>query len=142
MTVFEEVQKYLNDKDLSVKLNGRTVNITRRVMEAFPDLFEQFDGRINQMMADKVLDQKDIPTAILLVTDVVNANSRVLKKLKLTRQDLVDVIEGVLFILIDVNVLQTSEETKELLLASLRTSIGLLEVSVDLKETIRCDCCC
>ena len=57
MTVFEEVQKYLNDKDLSVKLNGRTVNITRRVMEAFPDLFEQFDGRINQMMADKVLDQ-------------------------------------------------------------------------------------
>ena len=142
MTVFDEVQKYLNDKDLALKLSARTVNITRRVMEAFPDLFNQFDGRINEMMADKVLDQKDIPTAILLVTEVVNNNSRALKKLKLTRQDLVDVIEGVLFILIDVNVLQTSEETKELLLVSLRTSIGLLEVSVDLKETIKCDCCC
>jgi hypothetical protein len=107
----------------------------RSVIEAFPTIIETIGKRILKILSDDVIDMNDLPTFILLIKDIINLNVKDLKKIKVTRSDIADMIESIMFILIDTNTIRTGDN-KDSFLALLKLSMQILDASVNLNNTI------
>lgn len=131
--------KYLNGKNARIKLDKNGAQVLHKIIESMPKLIDDIGARILTIVSDDVIDMNDLPTFILLVKDIVNINVKDLKKIKVTRGDIADMIEAIIFILIDTDVIKTGDN-KDSFLALLKLSMQILDASVELDKTIGCSC--
>lgn len=141
--VFETVKNYMDTKDVRLNLNNNTIYIINRVLEQFPELFQNIDKHINVIIEDGKFDINDVPQIVLMIKDIINGDVKKFKKLKIRRSDAILLIEGILTILIDCDVLKTGNN-KDSIKTLLRLCVQILDAGVNLNETITCDwkCCC
>lgn len=132
---------YLDGKNARIKLNQNGAQVLRTVIQRLPSIIDDIGSHILAIVSDNVIDMNDLPTFILLVKDIININVKDLKKIKVTRGDIVDMIESIMFILIDTNMIKTGDN-KDSFLALLKLSMQILDASVNLDKTISCFSCC
>ena len=129
-------------KDLSfnenIKLDTNSINVINLILNKHPKLIKDIEPHIKNIIFDNVVSAKDIPEILLLITDVLNTNALQLNKLKLTRDQVINFVKNVFIILIETNVIKTSDQDKVLVLSLLEVSIKLLETKVNVQKVINC----
>ncbi len=143
LSIIDIVNKFLTNKGLCVKLSTAQINILNIFIEHFPDIFSNITENIKLIIDDKVIDFSDLPHFVLLAKTITNTNIKELKALKITRRDVMDMIEALFIILIEMNVINTGN-TKDTYIALLKASMQLLDASIDLDDTmsVSWNCCC
>jgi|SaaInlStandDraft_5_1057022.scaffolds.fasta_scaffold38633_2 hypothetical protein len=127
----------------NITLDKKTVNILTLVLNSCPAVIDDLNHHIIKIISDNVIDSKDLPQFILMFKDVINVNMKDLKKIKVSRSDVIILIESIINILIDTNVIKTGEKKDEIK-ALLSLSVQILDSSVNLSDNINCSrfmCC-
>ena len=130
-------------KDLSfnesIKLNNDSTTVIELILTKYPKLLDDMGTHLNKIINDNIINNKDIPEMLLLMTDVLNANTSELNKLKLTRKQVINFVKDIFIILIESNIIKTfSKENKDIIISLLDISIKLLESKVNVKKVINC----
>ena len=127
-------------KDLSFnetcKLNNDSVLVINLILSKYPKLLDDMSVHLKNIINDSVINNKDIPDMLLLMSEVLNTNTSELNKLKLTRKQVINFVKDVLIILIESQKIKTVQ--KEIVLSLLDVSIKLLESKVNVKKVVSC----
>ena len=122
-----------------IKLDEQSLKIISLVINLCPDVINQMGVHIKKIVSDNVINSKDIPEILLLLSDVLNTNSTQLNKIKVTREQIINLIKNIFVILIESNTIKTGSDTdKQVCLALLDLSVKLLESKVNIQKVIRC----
>jgi hypothetical protein len=114
-------------------INSIGIHFKKIISDQVIDLFD-----IPEIISDQVIDLFDIPEIILLVQDVLNTNVSEFNKIKVTRDQVIQMIKNIFIILIESNEIKTSPEIKQSCLILLDLSIKLLESKVNVQKVIKC----
>lgn len=134
------IQSKLVDSELAVKikLNPEALKILNLVLSKCPEVINSMGSHIKKIMGDQVINSSDIPEILLLVQEVLNTNVKSLNKIKVTREQVIQMVKNIFIILIESNEIKTTPETKQSCLALLDLSIKLLESKVNVQKVIKC----
>jgi hypothetical protein len=134
------MQKMTNsDFNKNIKLNEESINVLQLILTKYPKLLDDMSIHIKLIISDNIINSKDIPEILLLISDLLNVNVSQLNKLKLTRSQVINFIKDIFIILIQSDIIKTgSDENKTLCLNLLDISIKLLETKINVKKVITC----
>jgi hypothetical protein len=132
---------FLKSNKSSIVLNVTTAKTLRHVLNCCPKIIDNLNTHIVNIISDDVIDSKDLPQFILMFNEIINANIKDLKKIKVTKSDLVSLIESIMLILLETDVIKTGEK-KEEFKALLNLSVQILDSSINLSETVTCNWKC
>jgi len=118
------------------KLDSDSVMVIYLILSKYPKLLDDMSVHLKNIINDSVINNKDIPDMLLLMSEVLNTNTSELNKLKLTRKQVINFVKDVLIILIESQKIKTVQ--KEIVLSLLDVSIKLLESKVNVKKVISC----
>ena len=118
------------------KLNSDSVMVIYLILSKYPKLLDDMGVHLKNIINDSVINNKDLPEMLLLMSDVLNTNTSELNKLKLTRKQVINFVKDVLIILIESQKIKTVQ--KEIVLSLLDVSIKLLESKVNVKKVVSC----
>lgn len=102
------------------------------------NMLKEIDIHLSSILKNGKLDAGDIPDLILLMKTISNMYSPNLKKLKITRGELLKCIHDILVIIVKSDL--TRIENKDLCLKLVDSSTTLLEATIELDETFTCGC--
>ena len=129
-------------KDLSFnetcKLNNDSVLVINLILSKYPKLLDDMSVHLKNIINDSVINNKDIPDILLLMSEVLNTNTSELNKLKLTRKQVINFVKDVLIILIESQKIKINSTEKVVVLSLLDVSIKLLESKVNVKKVVSC----
>ena len=129
-------------KDLSFnetcKLNNDSVLVINLILSKYPKLLDDMSVHLKNIINDSVINNKDIPDILLLMSEVLNTNTSELNKLKLTRKQVINFVKDVLIILIESQKIKINSTEKDVVLSLLDVSIKLLESKVNVKKVVSC----
>jgi hypothetical protein len=127
-------------KDLSFnetcKLNNDSILVINLILLKYPKLLNDMSIHLKNIISDSVINNKDLPEMLLLMSDVLNTNTSELNKLKLNRKQVINFVKDILIILIESHKIKTVK--KEIVLSLLDVSIKLLESKVNVKKVVSC----
>lgn len=126
--------KKLDDNALSPE-GMQTINV---LLKHELNMLNEIDKHLTSILKDGKIDAGDIPDFILLIKNVCNMYSPKLKKLKITRDELLKFIHDILIIVVKSDL--TRIENKDLCIKVIETCTCLLEATVELDETFSCCC--
>lgn len=126
--------KKLDDNTLSPE-GMQTINI---LLKHELNMLNEIDKHLTNILKNGKLDASDIPDLILLIKTVCNMYSPKLKKLKITKGELIKFIHDILIIVVKSDL--TPMQNKDLCIKMIDTSTSLLETSIELEETMSCCC--
>jgi len=134
------MQKITNsDFNKNIKLNEESINVLQLILTKYPKLLDDMGVHIKLIISDNIINSKDIPEILLLISDLLNVNVTQLNKLKITRSQVINFIKDIFIILIQSDIIKTgSDENKNLCLNLLDISIKLLETKINVKKVITC----
>lgn len=134
------IQSKLADSELAIniKLNPESVKILNLVLSKCPQAINSMGTHIKKIMGDQVINGSDIPEILLLVQDALNSNVKDLNKIKVTREQVLQMVKDIFIILIESNEIKTTPETKQATLALLDLSLKLLGSKLNVQKVIRC----
>jgi hypothetical protein len=134
------MQKITNsDFNKTIKLNKDSTDVIQLILTKYPKLLDNMGVHIKRIISDNIINSKDIPEILLLLSDALNLNVSELNKLKLTRSQVINFVKDVFIILIQSDIIKTgSDENKNLCLNLLDISIKLLETKINVKKVITC----
>lgn len=129
-------------KDLSFnetcKLDNDSVLVINLILSKYPKLLDDMSVHLKNIISDSVINNKDLPEMLLLMSEVLNTNTSELNKLKLTRKQVINFVKDVLIILIESQKIKINSTEKVVVLSLLDISIKLLESKVNVKKVISC----
>jgi hypothetical protein len=129
-------------KDLSFnetcKLNNDSVLVINLILSKYPKLLDDMSVHLKNIISDSVINNKDLPEMLLLMSEVLNTNTSELNKLKLTRKQVINFVKDVLIILIESQKIKINSTEKVVVLSLLDVSIKLLESKVNVKKVVSC----
>ena len=129
-------------KDLSFnetcKLNSDSILVINLILSKYPKLLDDMSVHLKNIISDSVINNKDLPEMLLLMSEVLNTNTSELNKLKLTRKQVINFVKDVLIILIESKKIKINSTEKEVVLSLLDVSIKLLESKVNVKKVVSC----
>lgn len=129
-------------KDLSFnetcKLDNDSVLVINLILSKYPKLLDDMSVHLKNIINDSVINNKDLPEMLLLMSEVLNTNTSELNKLKLTRKQVINFVKDVLIILIESKKIKINSTEKDIVLSLLDVSIKLLESKVNVKKVISC----
>jgi len=129
-------------KDLSFnetcKLNSDSILVINLILSKYPKLLDDMSVHLKNIISDSVINNKDLPEMLLLMSDVLNTNTSELNKLKLTRKQVINFVKDVLIILIESQKIKTNSKEKDVILSLLDISIKLLESKINVKKVVSC----
>jgi hypothetical protein len=123
---------------VQLNFNQDALNILNLVLSKCPQVINSIGIHFKKIISDQVIDLFDIPEIILLVQDVLNTNVSEFNKIKVTRDQVIQMIKNIFIILIESNEIKTSPEIKQSCLILLDLSIKLLESKVNVQKVIKC----
>ena len=118
------------------KLDNDSVMVIYLILSKYPKLLDDMSVHLKNIISDSVINNKDLPEMLLLMSEVLNTNTSELNKLKLTRKQVINFVKDVLIILIESKKIKTVQ--KEIVLSLLDVSIKLLESKVNVKKVVSC----
>jgi len=122
-------------------LTSNDVYVIQLLLTQQSTLFGDIGKQLSVILKDGNVDLRDIPHLVLLMKDIINFKSTHLSNLNITVKDLIDFIENILIILLESGVIKTNDTI--LYENILKSSVALLESSIQLNqsiETVRCCC--
>lgn len=129
-------------KDLSFnetcKLNNDSLLVINLILSKYPKLLDDMSVYLKNIISDSVINNKDLPEMLLLMSEVLNTNTSELNKLKLTRKQVINFVKDVLIILIESQKIKINLTEKVVVLSLLDVSIKLLESKVNVKKVVSC----
>lgn len=134
------VQSYLDRPELRAKLSANQINILNVFLSAMPEMFDEITESIKKIVADNVVNVKDVPEFVNIVKNISNIKAKDLKKLKIVRRDIVDFAEAILLVIIDMDVVKLGDNKDEIV-SLIKSCTVLLEASVNLSDTVNCSWC-
>ena len=120
------------------KLDSDSVMVIYLILSKYPKLLDDMSVHLKNIINDSVINNKDLPEMLLLMSDVLNTNTSELNKLKLTRKQVINFVKDVLIILIESKKIKINSTEKEIVLSLLDVSIKLLESKVNVKKVVSC----
>jgi hypothetical protein len=133
----------------NIKITDKSVDFIRLLLNNCPEVFKTIEKDINVIIADGVLDIKDLPSVILIIKDVLNLNLDSIKSgvKYLTLQDSIQFIKDLLLILIEEDYIKVKDKnTIEKLICAcielLSSTINVNTTFVSLFKSIFSSSCC
>ena len=120
------------------KLDSDSVMVIYLILSKYPKLLDDMSVHLKNIINDSVINNKDLPEMLLLMSEVLNTNTSELNKLKLTRKQVINFVKDVLIILIESNKIKINSTEKEIVLSLLNISIKLLESKINVKKVVSC----
>jgi hypothetical protein len=127
----------------SKKASPKSIDTMNILLKNELEMLKAMDANLISIMKDGKLDMADIPDIILLMKHTSNLFSPKLKTLKVNRRDLIIFIREVLIMVVSSDLLEI--KNREVYVKMIHSGTDLLEATVDLDDTIRCNfrwCCC
>jgi hypothetical protein len=135
------IKSKLDDSNFvqEVKLDSHSIQVINLILDRCPNVIDGLDKHIKSIISDNVVNSADIPAIILLVRDVLNTNLSELKRVKVTRDQVIVFIKNIFIILIEADIIKTSSpESKQAILVLVDGCVKLLESKVNVQKVIRC----
>jgi len=120
------------------KLDSDSVMVIYLILSKYPKLLDDMSVHLKNIINDSVINNKDLPEMLLLMSEVLNTNTSELNKLKLTRKQVINFVKDVLIILIESSKIKINSTEKNVVLSLLDISIKLLESKVNVKKVVSC----
>jgi hypothetical protein len=120
------------------KLDNDSVMVIYLILSKYPKLLDDMSVHLKNIINDSVINNKDLPEMLLLMSEVLNTNTSELNKLKLTRKQVINFVKDVLIILIESKKIKINSTEKDIVLSLLDVSIKLLESKVNVKKVASC----
>ena len=131
--LLDMLKTFVEDKNLKVDISNKSVYILKMLLECMPDIFNKIGSDISEICEDRILDVHDIPIILNLISNIFNINTKSLANLKITKKDVINVIETIIFILIDQNIIKTGEN-KNTCLIILKASCVVLNIDISVPK--------
>jgi len=129
-------QQKLNENTNTLSPEGlKTINVL--LMHEL-NMLNEIDKHLTSIFKNGKMDVSDIPDIILLIKNVCNMYSPKLKKLNITRGELLKFIHDILIIVVKSDL--THIEDQETCIKVINASTNVLEATIELDETISCFC--
>jgi hypothetical protein len=119
-------------------LNSDSVMVIYLILSKYPKLLDDMSVHLKNIISDSVINNKDLPEMLLLMSEVLNTNTSELNKLKLTRKQVINFVKDVLIILIESKKIKINSTEKDVVLSLLDISIKLLESKINVKKVVSC----
>jgi hypothetical protein len=119
-------------------LNSDSVMVIYLILSKYPKLLDDMNVHLKNIISDSVINNKDLPEMLLLMSEVLNTNTSELNKLKLTRKQVINFVKDVLIILIESKKIKINSTEKDVVLSLLDISIKLLESKINVKKVVSC----
>jgi hypothetical protein len=120
------------------KLDSDSIMVIYLILSKYPKLLDDMSVHLKNIINDSVINNKDLPEMLLLMSEVLNTNTSELNKLKLTRKQVINFVKDVLIILIESKKIKINSTEKVIVLSLLDVSIKLLESKVNVKKVVSC----
>ena len=124
---------------LKVDLNLSTqfLDFLSKITESYPELLNEIEKSLTDIISDKVIDSNDIPKLVVLIKNVYknfNDSNNFKKLFKITIEDSINFIKNILLILIELEHVKVKDKDSVIIIIDL--CIDLLTTSVDVTETL------
>jgi len=124
---------------LKVDLNLSTqfLDFLNKITESYPELLNEIEKSLTDIISDKVIDSNDIPKLVVLIKNVYknfNDSNNFKKLFKITIEDSINFIKNILLILIELEHVKVKDKDSVIIIIDL--CIDLLTTSVDVTETL------
>ncbi len=127
-----------NIDNLSFKINNSSINIINIVINNTPATFDKLTNSIKDIISDGVIDHKDIPKILLLVSTLYKTDFKnLIKNMSLTSNDIIEFIKVLIKIFIELEIVHV--KNKNDIYETIDASSELLELVIPSQE-IKCGC--
>lgn len=122
---------------IDLNLNTKFLDFLKKVTESYPELLNDIEKSLSDIVSDKVIDSNDIPKLIVLIKNVYknfNDSNNFKKLFNVTIEDSIYFIKNIILILIELDYIKVKDknEVKQII----ELCIDLLTTSVDVTETL------
>lgn len=109
-------------------VNPTVINIARRVLEKSPQSLNKITSNVKDILADGVIDQKDIPKMLILVTNVYKTDfNKILLDISFTSKDIVEFIKFLIKTVIEFDLVKVENK---------KNAFEMIDVSGELLELV------
>jgi len=122
---------------LQLGLSKQEIYVIHLLLTQQRGLFGDIGKHLSEIVADGKIDPLDIPNLILFAKDLIHMRNAPLSNLNIKTKDMIDFIENIMLILLQSGIIKT--DNMKLYESLLKSSVALLESTIDLKETT-CKC--
>lgn len=122
---------------LKINIKPESIMLMQKIALLFPDLLEDIDKSIADIIADNVLDSSDVPKLMVLIKNVYkkfNDSKRLKSIQKVTLDDSINFIKNLILILIEYEHIKVKDKDTVIIVIDL--CIDLLTTSIDVSETL------
>lgn len=131
---------FIVDENISIKLSTQQLHIISVLLNDMPDFFGKIEEHLKKITSNNVMNLSDLPEFVLLLTETLNADTKSFKILKITRRDAIDVIEAIIYLLIDQNIIKSGDQ-RETFVTLLRLSMRMIDIKINLDKDVYCRFC-
>ena len=122
---------------IDLNLNTKFLDFLKKVTESYPELLNDIEKSLSDIVSDKVIDSNDIPKLIVLIKNVYknfNDSNNFKKLFNVTIEDSIYFIKNIILILIELDYIKVKDKNEVTQIIEL--CIDLLTTSVDVTETL------
>jgi hypothetical protein len=121
---------------ITLKVSNKTLEILKNILAKAPEALDKVVDNIKDILSDGVIDHKDIPKMIILVTNLYKTDLKNLVKSKgMTTTEVVEFIQFILKLVIDLDFVDVNDKVQ--MFEIIEASGALLEMVIPPQE-IRC----
>ena len=135
-------QEKIDSLKVKVNLQAKDIEFIKKIMTLCPELFKNIDTGLKGILADNVIDSKDIPQIIKMVKDAYKNIIGTNKNIKnITLEDSIIFIKNLILILIEYDHIKVKSKEEITLIIDL--CIDLLQTNLNLNVPFMgkiCDC--
>ncbi len=118
---------------ITVKVSNKTLDILKLILNKAPDSLDKIVDNVKDILRDGVIDHKDIPKMIVLVTNLYKTDfKKVISSQALTTTEIVEFIKFILKMVIDLDYIQVKD--KQEIFDIVEASTALLEMVIPPQE--------
>ena len=110
------------------KVDEQVIKITKKVLEKSPESLNKIVSAVNDIMSDGVIDHKDMPRMLLLVTNLFKADlKKTLSDISFTSKDIIEFIKFLIKSVIEFDLVKVSDK---------KNAFEMIDVSGELLEIV------
>jgi hypothetical protein len=121
---------------ITLKVSNKTLEILKNILAKAPEALDKVVDNLKDILSDGVIDHKDIPKMIILVTNLYKTDLKNLVKSKgMTTTEVVEIIQFILKLVIDLDFVDVNDKVQ--MFEIIEASGALLEMVIPPQE-VKC----
>jgi hypothetical protein len=122
----KEVGEIVNS--FTFPINSTVISIVKRILEKSPESLNKITVSVKDILADGVIDQKDIPKMLVLVTNLYKTDfSKILLDITFTSSDIIELIKFLIKTVIEFDLVKVENK---------KNAFEMIDVSGELLELV------